>query len=203
MPKQPSRIKGKPSPSSSKGNVTKRTVTRKKKIGSGSKKRNQNQQYGTSKLETYFATEFLDKLGIDYIYEYEAKPIKRFYDFAIVRLVPKTPRLLVEENGITSLDQVKCYYRILALCEVNGGYWHGDPRLLTDGKLSRMQQHNQFVDGLKESWCTRNNIPLLIFWEKDIREDPKSVMDTLKAFMSSITHEEERNRKISGPHLSY
>ena len=40
-------------------------------------------KYGTSKLEKKFAKEFLDKLGIEYEEQFEAKDIKRFFDFKI------------------------------------------------------------------------------------------------------------------------
>ena len=40
-------------------------------------------KYGTSKLERDFAKEFLDKNNIVYIYQYEAKEIGRFFDFAV------------------------------------------------------------------------------------------------------------------------
>jgi hypothetical protein len=36
-------------------------------------------KYGTSKLEEKFAKEFLDKLGVKYETQFEAKDIKRFY----------------------------------------------------------------------------------------------------------------------------
>ena len=57
-------------------------------------------KYGTSKLETRFAKEFLDRLGYKYERQYEAKSIKRFYDFAVK-----------QENGA------------LILIEVDGDYW--------------------------------------------------------------------------------
>ena len=40
-----------------------------------------NKEYGTSKLEFPFAKEFLDKLGIEYIYQYKAEEIGRYFDF--------------------------------------------------------------------------------------------------------------------------
>ena len=194
MPKQPSRIVKPKASGKSKGTTKKKTTRAGRSEG-----RRAHQQYGTSKLETYFATEFLDKLGLDYIYEYEAREIKRFYDFAIVKLVPKTERYLVENNGITGLDQVKCYYRIIALVEINGSYFHTDPRLFDESKMNRMQRHNRFVDELKESWCIRNNIPLLTFWEYDIRNDAKKVTNDLKSFMDAFLSEQERKLKISDP----
>ena len=60
-------------------------------------------QYGTSQLEKDFANEFLDKYGIMYIYEYEAKDIKRFYDFAIVS--KKAKYITEEKEGLTSIIQ--------------------------------------------------------------------------------------------------
>lgn len=56
--------------------------------------RKKHPQYGTSKLEEYFAKEFLDKLGIEYVYQFEAKDIKRFFDF----FIPKS-RLILEIDG--------------------------------------------------------------------------------------------------------
>ncbi len=39
---------------------------------------------GTSKLEEYFMVNFLDKLGVKYVYQFEAKNIGRFFDFFLV-----------------------------------------------------------------------------------------------------------------------
>ena len=47
------------------------------------RKRKPHPKYGTSKLEDKFAKEFLDRLGLKYVRQYEAKDIKRFYDFAV------------------------------------------------------------------------------------------------------------------------
>ena len=49
-------------------------------------------KYGTSKLEDKFAKEFLDKLGVIYERQFEAKDIKRFYDF-------KIGSILIEVDG--------------------------------------------------------------------------------------------------------
>ena len=50
--------------------------------------------YGTSKLEEDFAKNFLDKLGLEYIYQFEAKEIGRFYDFYL-----KGYNILLEVDG--------------------------------------------------------------------------------------------------------
>ena len=48
------------------------------------KKTRSHPKYGTSKLEKRFATEYLDKIGVEYVYQYEAKSIGRFFDFMIL-----------------------------------------------------------------------------------------------------------------------
>lgn len=136
-----------------------------KQVKKKSKKKNihHHKKYGTSKLETYFAENFLDKLGVKYIYQFEAKSIGRFYDFAIF-----TPNC----NG-----DVNC----MILIEIDGGYYHSDPRVVDEEKLNPMQKRNKRVDELKDKWALMNGIPIMRIWEKDIKENPKMVMETLKS----------------------
>lgn len=55
-------------------------VTKTRKVQKNVKK---HPQYGTSKLEEDFARDFLDKLDLKYEYQFEAKDIKRFFDFNV------------------------------------------------------------------------------------------------------------------------
>ena len=43
-----------------------------------------------------------------------------------------------------------------------------------------MQKRNKRVDEYKDKWALMHGIPLMRIWEKDIRENPKMVMDELK-----------------------
>ena len=79
-------------------------------------------KYGTSKLEADFARDFLDKLGIKYIYEYEAKDIKRFYDFAVVQY-QDIPWITEMKNGVNSVKQDGQNTPISFFIEIDGGYW--------------------------------------------------------------------------------
>ena len=117
------------------------------------KQKKAHPKYGTSKLEDYFASNFLDVIGVKYIRQYEAKEIGRFYDFRI-------------ENG--------------PIIEVNGSYWHGDKRLYEEKDLNSTQKKNIYVDKLKQIWAENNGIEIYYFWEKDIREFPEQVMEQLK-----------------------
>ena len=120
-------------------------------------------KYGTSKLEEDFARDFLDKLGVKYIYQYEAKDIGRWYDFAI---------FLDESSGMTPGSMI--------LAEIDGSYYHSDPRLVKESEMNPMQKHNKRVDKHKDEWALMHGIPLIRIWEKDIRENPNQVMEMLK-----------------------
>ena len=111
-------------------------------------------KYGTSKLEDRFAKEFLDRLGLTYERQYEAKDIKRFYDFAVK-----------QSNGS------------LVLIEIDGDYYHGHG--LVHEEKSPMQKHNEWVDKVKDEWAAQHGIPLIRIWEHDINDNPSSVMDIL------------------------
>lgn len=111
-------------------------------------------KFGTSKLEEDFAKDFLDKLRVRYVYQFEAKDIGRFYDFYL------------PDNNL--------------IIEVDGSYYHSDPRLVKEENMNPMQKHNKRVDEYKDKWALMHGIPIMRIWEKDIREDPKMVMNELK-----------------------
>lgn len=121
-------------------------------------KKNGKPAYGTSKLEEDFAREFLDKLGVEYMYQFEAKDIGRFYDFFI-----KNENLIIE---------------------IDGDYWHGNPKKYSDGELKYHQKKAKRVDELKNKWALMHGIPILRIWEDDIRKKPGEVMKILKECVS-------------------
>ena len=45
------------------------------------KENRKHPEFGTSKLEQDFARDFLDRLGVKYIWQFEAIEIKRFFDY--------------------------------------------------------------------------------------------------------------------------
>lgn len=137
----------------------KKSVVR--KPSSSVKKVRRHPKYGTSKLEERFAKEFLDKLGLKYYYQFEAADIGRFYDFAVE----------CKGNG----DGSK-----IILIEVDGSYYHSDPRIVNEDKMSSMQKRNKMVDALKDKWAALHGIPLLRIWEKDINDNPSKVLDELR-----------------------
>lgn len=127
-------------------------------------------KFGTSKLEQDFAKDFLDKLGVDYVWQFEAKEIGRYFDYAVI------------ENGS------------IILLEIDGGYWHSDPRVVNEDKLTPTQKHNKRVDEYKNKWALEHGFPIIRIWELDIRNNPKKVMKMLRERLNIETN--KRNKII-------
>ena len=145
-------------------------------------KRTAKQKYGTSKLELDFARDFLDKLGVKYIYQYEAKDIGRFFDFAVTAYTDIN-FIMEEKDGITCIKQEGQNVPISFCIEVDGGYYHSDPRIVDERKLNPMQKHNKVVDFVKDRWCGLHGLPLLRIWEYDIRHNQKKVFEELYKYL--------------------
>lgn len=125
------------------GELVKKSIERSKKP---------HPEYGTSKLEKRFAKEFLDKLGVRYEEQFEAKDIKRFYDFYL------------PDNRI--------------LLEIDGTYWHAKGKKYDD--MNPTQKRNNRVDKIKNEWAQMRGIPLIRIWEDDINKNPEKVMKLLR-----------------------
>jgi hypothetical protein len=148
------------------------------------KRRRDSQEYGTSKLERDFARDFLDKLGLKYMYQFEAKEIKRFYDFAVT-VYDDYPFRYEERDGLKSIIQEGKQFLIGFLIEVDGDYYHSNPDVIDENKLNPMQKHNKMVDKHKDEWAAMQNIPLLRLWENDIRKKPRKVMSEIKKYVEA------------------
>lgn len=172
------------------------TIKRKKPSTNRKKK---HKDYGTSKLELYFAKEYLDKMGLKYIYQFEAKDMKRFYDFAIMS-TDKKDYIMETKDGLKSVKQDGQTPFIDLLIEVDGGYYHSDPRVVKEDKLNPMQKHNKFVDKLKDTWAGMHCIPLLRLWEEDIRNNPKFVKNEIKKYVKDCSKKRLIKENKNKPH---
>lgn len=115
-------------------------------------KERKHPEYGTSKLETKFAKEFLNKLGLKYETQFKAESIGRYYDF----FIPSANTII----------------------EIDGDYYHSFNLLYED--MSPMQKKNKRVDKDKDKWAKQHKINIIRIWEHDINDNPLSVMDMLK-----------------------
>ena len=118
------------------------------------------------------------------MYQYEAKDIKRFFDFAVTA-EENYPYKYILKEGINSIDQDAQIFPVNFMVEIDGDYWHGNPDTLNGKELSPMQKHNRFIDKLKDEWCGMRCIPLLRIWENDIRKNPKKVIDMICEYSSA------------------
>lgn len=149
--------------------TTKKTV---RKLSEVVKKKRPHPKYGTSKLEDFFAENFLDTLGVKYVRQYEAKEIGRFYDF-----------FCPDANVII---------------EVDGDYYHSYG--LTYEQKNPMQKHNEWVDRVKDEWALSHGIPILRIWEHDIHDNPEKVMRTLKESIGKYTEKQRKIRDKNKRH---
>lgn len=163
------------------------------------KQKNANQKYGTSKLERDFAKDFLEKNGIKFIYQYETKDIKRFFDFAVTSYSEVNYEMEVKD-GIKCVKQEGQYFPVSFMIEVDGGYYHSDPRVVNEDKLNPMQKHNKFIDSIKDRWCGMHCIPLLRIWEYDIRHNPKLVLEKLSEYIDIGLKKKKIEENFKKPH---
>lgn len=130
------------------------------------------QEYGTSKLEVRFAQNFLDKLGVEYKYQFKMESIGRYLDFYIP----------------------SCNVAI----EVDGDFYHSYG--LVYEQMNPMQKRNHRVDEQKNHWCAVNCIKLLRIWEHDINEHPEKVMEMLKKELASGMESEKKKAEMKKRH---
>ena len=162
--------------------IKKKRATKKKSSGKGvdsrlpklskpTRGKRKHPDFGTSKLEQDFAKGFLDKLGVKYIWQFEAKEIKRFFDYYL----PES-RILIE---------------------IDGDYFHS--RGLVREEMNPMQKKNKRVDECKNKWAALHGIPLIRIWEFDIRNNPSQVMkmlkEKLKYHSELVQKQKEKNKR--------
>lgn len=158
-----------------------------------------DQKYGTSQLEKRFARDFLDRMGLVYIYQYEAKDIKRFFDFALT-CYDDVEYMYEEKDGIRCVRQDGQLFPLDLLIEVDGSFYHSDPRVVSEDKITPMHKHNKFVDGLKDQWAALHCIPLLRIWEYDIIHNPKMVEKEIEKYIKSGKRKKEIKENRKKPH---
>lgn len=80
-------------------------------------------------------------------------------------------------SGIFSFD----YYLndLDILLEVDGDYFHSNPKIYPDGPKTKTQKINFYRDIKKNKYCDLNKIKLIRFWESDILNNPKYIEEEL------------------------
>lgn len=162
-------------------------------------RKSNDQKYGTSQLERNFARDFLDKMGLVYIYQFEAKDIKRFYDFGLTCYDDVTYNY-EEKDGIRCVKQEGQFFPLDLLIEVDGSFFHADPRVVAEGKITPIHKHNKFIDSLKDQWAALHGVPLLRIWEYDIIHNPKMVEKEIEKYIKSGKKKKQIKENKKKPH---
>lgn len=106
---------------------------------------------GSSKIEKQFG-QFLKNLGLDV--ESQHQILYKFFDFHI-----KGKKVLVE---------------------LDGDYFHCNPRKYPNGPINKMQQESIKNDQYKTALAEAHGYKLIRIWEYDFRNDQKGVIEKLK-----------------------
>ena len=86
------------------------------------------------------------------------------------------------------------------LIEIDGSFYHADPRVVTEDKITPMHKHNKFIDGLKDQWAVLHGVPLLRIWEYDIYHNPKMVEKEIEKYIKSGKKKKEIKENKKKPH---
>lgn len=152
--------------------VTDKRLPPKQKV----KRKRSHPKFGTSKAEINFAKNFLDKLGVRYIWQYEMVGIGRYMDYFL-------PDYYI---GI----------------EYDGEYYHSDPRVYKEEDLTPMQKRNRRVDEQKDRWALLHSMPLIRVREKDVREHPDKVMQMLREKLNIQGKVIEKKKEMEKRHTN-
>lgn len=75
-------------------------------------------------------------------------------------------------------------YRIFI--EVQGDYWHANPKIYNYKNLTKQQCKNVERDKIKKCFAEKNNFKLFYIWEQDILDNDFTVLDEIKNYVKKI-----------------
>ena len=92
--------------------------------------------------------------------------------------------ILFEEEKIVSYWSFDFYlYEHNVYIEIDGDYWHSNPRRYKNGPQSKTQKINYARDISKNNFCKKNNLTLIRFWEYDVLNNEKEIICKLKKLL--------------------
>jgi very-short-patch-repair endonuclease len=71
--------------------------------------------------------------------------------------------------------------------EVDGDFWHANPRSYPDGPIYESQRKNKRYEKIKEKYLRRQKWTLIRFWEYDITNDTETVKNRIREIYSEIS----------------
>lgn len=102
-------------------------------------------------------------------------------------------KAILEEMGLVYEEEYRIAhwsfdFRLEAgiLIEVDGDYFHSNPKIYTNGPKSNTQKINHSRDIRKNQFCKDNNLPLLRFWECDILSTPDKIKQEIECHTKKL-----------------
>ena len=68
--------------------------------------------------------------------------------------------------------------------EVDGDYFHSNPKLYPNGPITKTQKINAYRDNKKNEFCIVNNLKLIRFWESDILNNKEYIICKLEKLLA-------------------
>lgn len=85
-----------------------------------------------------------------------------------------------EEESIVGCFTFDYYISSLKLyVEVDGDYFHSNPKMYSNGPVTKTQKLNHSRDGKKNKFCVEKSLKLLRFWENEILNTPDKIKEQL------------------------
>lgn len=81
------------------------------------------------------------------------------------------------------------------LIEVDGDYFHSNPKIYPNGPQTKTQKINYARDISKNNFCIKNNLTLLRFWECDILQSSELIKEKLCNLRKSYQSEKSESQE--------
>lgn len=130
--------------------------------------KSQNKKYIMNNPETKFLKE-LERRNIDSYFKYSIIIGNYQYDFG-----NKDNRILIE---------------------IQGDYWHGNPNMFSNDKISEKRLLNETQkaiiekDKLKKEFALKHNFKIYYIWENEINNNDYSILDVIETYLNQGKHE--------------
>jgi len=144
-------------------------------------------EYDLTKKEFFRLKEYFNI--VNYVYKhhnfYNTKPEQMFEQLLINKNIEYIREKYINNNKWRVDFVIEDLYYI----EINGDYWHANPRLYSNKILTKVQEKNVKNDSLKKEFILSANKKLFYIWEMDLYNNIDSIDKFLDKFLIGDTHE--------------
>ena len=144
----------------------------KRRIGEAARERE-----GTPEARARQSQRILKRIAEGKMGEHVSKVEKRVGEELTKRSISFTPQYNIRDVSGKYVANVDFMLADGRAIEVNGTYWHADPRKYPNGPIYDSQKQKIVCDKRKQDILTELDIPLIVLWEIDLRADLTGTLD--------------------------